>query len=87
MVTLLLSVSYGATVVVSPGNMGSWAFVTTDNTGTPGDPGYVAQMVNGPATPPLGMGSARIEYGTGSLAMSPPKPQPRNTLMAWRSPI
>jgi hypothetical protein len=64
--TSLASVSRGATVVVNPGNMGSWSFVTTDNTGAPGgDSGDVAQMVNGPATPPLGTGSAQLSTAPG----------------------
>lgn len=65
-ITSLASVSYGGTVVVSPGNMGSWAFGTADNTGTPpGNPGDIAQMVNGPATPPLGTGSAQLSTAPG----------------------
>jgi hypothetical protein len=59
-----------ADIVISPGNMGTWAFDTTDNNGTScslgGNSGNncdgsaVAQMVNGPDTPPLGVGSAEL---------------------------
>jgi hypothetical protein len=59
--TALAGVSRGTPVVVSPGNMGVWSFGTADNNGNPpGNPGDVAQMVNGPATPPLGTGSAEL---------------------------
>lgn len=47
-------------VVVSPGNMGSWTFLNRDggtaNVKTP----TTGSMVNGPATPPAGTGSANL---------------------------
>ena len=53
--------SRAATVVVSPTTMNGWALVTTDENGnTPGYAGAVAQMVTGPETPPLGVGSAEL---------------------------
>jgi PEP-CTERM motif len=64
--TMLAGVSFGSPVVVSPGNMGVWSFGTADNTGTPpGNPGDIAQMVNGPAAPPLGTGSAQLATAPG----------------------
>ena len=58
--------SAGASIVVSPGNMDGWAFAQTS-----GDPDYtygagdaVTGMVNGPATPPLGTGSAHLNTGS-----------------------
>lgn len=48
-----------STVVVNPSNMGPWSFVTTDPSGT-------AQMVTGPAAPPLGVGSAELKTGNGT---------------------
>ena len=57
------------TVVVSPTNMNGWSFVTVDSNGDPAVnlpyTNAVAQMVNGPATPPLGTGSAQLETGAG----------------------
>jgi hypothetical protein len=51
------SVAIEASVVtVSPGNMNGWSFQTTTSyAGTP-----TAQMVTGPGTPPLGVGSAEL---------------------------
>jgi len=64
--TMLAGGSYGGTVVVSPGNMNGWAFDATDNNGSiasaTGAPytSAIGQMVYGPATPPLGVGSAEL---------------------------
>jgi len=46
-------------VVVSPGNMGDWTFVNRDPSGTVTTP-TTGQMVNGPASPPAGTGSANL---------------------------
>jgi len=77
---MLAGASYGATVVVSPGNMQGWAFMTTDNNGLPAPGnGNTAQMVTGPATPPLGTGSAQLATASGQGDTSS---QIRNTLYA-----
>ena len=50
--------------VVYPGNMGTWSFFNADNTGTACSPGpacATGAMVYGPATPPLGVGSANLQ--------------------------
>lgn len=55
-----------STVLVTPSNMGSWAFANSDVNGTvANNPTGVGQMVTGPATPPLGTGSANIATGAG----------------------
>lgn len=55
------------TVVVSPSSMGNWTFVNADGNGTVGaNPGATGQMVNGPATPPAGTGSANLATGNGT---------------------
>ncbi len=51
-------------VVVSPGNMDGWAFYKTDTSVTYGAGDATAEMVNGPATPPLGTGSAHFNTGS-----------------------
>lgn len=58
---LVVALAKAATVVVSPANMNGWNFETTDNNGdnAPGN-GNTAQFVTGPATPPLGTGSAEL---------------------------
>jgi hypothetical protein len=56
-----------AETVVSPGNMGDWAFAQTDSSGDILANGTgVATMVTGPATPPLGVGSAQLATGSGA---------------------
>lgn len=62
--------SQAATVDVTPGNMVSynWAF---DNRGAPTyapgtEPTATTEMVTGPATPPLGSGSAHLATGNGT---------------------
>lgn len=57
---------FAATVDVTPGNMGDWAFMTygPDPTYTVGGGNATAEMVNGPATPPLGTGSAHLDTGS-----------------------
>ena len=49
-----------ATVQVTPANMNGWAFYTTDSSGLVGTGNATAEMVNGPASPPLGTGSAHL---------------------------
>ncbi len=54
-----------ATVDVTPGNMGAWSLVATqDNSNAPGGHG-TADIVSGPATPPLGTGSAHLATASG----------------------
>lgn len=61
LLTALAGASYGQTVVVSPGNMNGWTLFTTDNQGNAApNNGNIAQMVYGPSTPPLGVGSAEL---------------------------
>ncbi|MGH7045790.1 MAG: PEP-CTERM sorting domain-containing protein [Stellaceae bacterium] len=56
-----------ADVVVTPLNMGSWAFANSDGNGVIGNnPTGVGQMVTGPATPPAGIGSANLATGNGT---------------------
>jgi hypothetical protein len=65
---LLASETVGAAVVVvSPANMNGWTFYTTDVNGAVGmgSGTDTAQMVTGPATPPLGTGSANLATGSG----------------------
>jgi hypothetical protein len=61
------AVSRADTIVVTPGNMSDWTFYSFDSNGdSPGDPGNVGALVTGPATPPLGIGSAELATGTGA---------------------
>jgi hypothetical protein len=54
--------------VITPTSMGNWAFdnrgAPTYNVGT--EPTAVTGMVTGPATPPLGVGSAELKVGNGT---------------------
>jgi hypothetical protein len=52
-----------AVVVVSPGNLGNWAFNNRDVNGDSAPTS--GSLVNGPATPPLGTGSANLTVGNG----------------------
>jgi len=64
----LLAITYvqASVVVVSPSDMNGWSFLTTDNNGDPAPGnGNTAQMVTGPATPPLGTGSAQLATAPG----------------------
>lgn len=77
---LFARVAVASNVVVSPGNMDDWAFLTTDNNGLPGgNAGDIAQVVNGPGSPPLGTGSAQLATASGYGDESA---QIRNTLYA-----
>lgn len=66
-VALSASGSYvqAAVEVVSPSNLGDWALYTTDSGGLVGTGGGTADFVVGPATPPLGVGSAHLSTPTG----------------------
>ena len=54
------------TVVVTPSNLGDWSLHSTDSSGTVGTGTATAELVNGPATPPLGIGSAHLMTGPGA---------------------
>ncbi len=64
------SASASTTVVVRPSSMGSWTAQTNDSTGTAVPFGTCANgavsFVTGPATPPLGVGSAELTTGNGT---------------------
>ncbi len=53
------------TTVVAPANMKGWTFFD-DGAGGPCLPGSACEMVNGPATPPAGTGSARLTVSSTS---------------------
>ena len=56
-----------AVVVVTPSSMGDWAFDHRDSGGAvDSNSNGVGAMVNGPATPPLGTGSANLATGNGA---------------------
>ena len=62
-----LSLEARADVLVSPGNMNGWSFNSRDSSGAVNpNPGSVGAMVTGPATPPLGTGSANLAAGNGT---------------------
>jgi hypothetical protein len=52
-----------AATPVFPGNLNGWTLRVTDENGDPGGDG-TAEFVVGPATPPLGTGSAHLNTGT-----------------------
>jgi hypothetical protein len=56
--------SFASITVVTPGNMDGWAFHKTDPAVTYGAGDATTEMVNGPATPPLGTGSAHFNTGS-----------------------
>jgi hypothetical protein len=58
------SLAQASTVVVNPGSMDGWAFLKTDPDVNYGAGDAVADMVFGPATPPLGSGSAHFNTGS-----------------------
>lgn len=62
-VNLITSPSFA--VLVTPGNMNGWQVNTYDSSGvTPNiDPTYAGTFVIGPATPPVGTGSFRMQTG------------------------
>ena len=58
---------HATTIVVDPANMGSWSFANADGNGIVGNnPTGSGSMVTGPATPPLGVGSANLATGNGT---------------------
>ncbi|MGH7074105.1 MAG: PEP-CTERM sorting domain-containing protein [Stellaceae bacterium] len=56
LVAIVSSASYAATITVDGSNPNGWAFSNTDNSNDAASGGYVI----GPATPPLGNGSANL---------------------------
>jgi hypothetical protein len=69
----ILAVAIGAAtpasadVIVSPSSMGSWAFDNRDVNGVVGvNPNSSGSIVTGPASPPLGTGSANLAAGNGT---------------------
>jgi hypothetical protein len=64
---LLSGATTAATIEVNQQNIGAsgWEFKTFDNVGNVpnADPAYQGTLVAGPATPPLGAGSARLQTG------------------------
>jgi hypothetical protein len=64
--SLLCSSAFASTVVVSPTNMDGWTFYSTDDNGTINTGSATTGMVVGPATPPLGTGSARLATSPGT---------------------
>jgi hypothetical protein len=55
-------------VVVTPTSMGSWAFANMDGNNIVGaNPTGSGGMVVGPATPPIGIGSANLATGNGTI--------------------
>jgi hypothetical protein len=67
-VLALGGLAQASTLVVSPGNMENWTFYTTFASGAIpaiGIPTGTAEMVEGPATPPLDSGSAHLATGIG----------------------
>lgn len=64
-VGLIWATSVDAAVIdVTPSSMGNWALLITDTSVTYGAGDAVAEMVTGPATPPLGTGSAHFNTGS-----------------------
>ncbi len=63
----MTSQAWAIPVVVTPSNMGDWAFANSDSSGTVGNNSTASgSMVNGPATPYLGIGSANLATGNGT---------------------
>jgi PEP-CTERM motif len=54
------------TVVVTPSQMGSWSFATVNGNGDPCPACGSESMVTGPATPPIGVGSANLQTTPGN---------------------
>src|ERR1700744_1803394 len=63
----MAGISHGQ-VLVTPGSMGVWSFGSADGNGdtTNANSADVTMMVNGPATPPLGSGSAELATASGA---------------------
>lgn len=60
---VVCSSCFGATITVTPGNMNGWVFLVESGAGATG------QLVNGPAAPPIGTGSAQMTLNNGSDGM------------------
>ena len=61
------TVSFAATVDVTPTSMGNWSFDNRDANGIVGAEATASGgMVTGPATPPVGTGSANLATGNGT---------------------
>lgn len=59
--------AFANTVTVSPSAMGNWSFDNRDSNGiVAANPMGSGSMVTGPATPPLGVGSANLATGNGT---------------------
>jgi len=55
------------TILVDPADMGTWSFANANSSGLVGaNPYGSGGMVTGPATPPLGTGSANLATGNGT---------------------
>lgn len=52
-------------LVVSPGNMNGWTIYTTNSSGALNTGSGIGDFVTGPATPPLGTGSAHLQTPSG----------------------
>ena len=65
--------SVAQTVVVTPANMGNWAFTNADGFGVVGNnPTGNGGMVTGPGTPPLGMAAPISQPATATPAATAP---------------
>jgi hypothetical protein len=67
--SILAGQSDAAIVVVTPSNLDGWATMVTDSSGAQGSPNPTAGavFVNGPATPPAGVGSLNLYTGNGTV--------------------
>jgi PEP-CTERM motif len=59
-------IATASTVVVSPGNLHGWQFYSTDSSGVINTGSNTGGLVSGPATPPLGSGSAHFMTAAGA---------------------
>src|SRR5271167_2061391 len=58
---------HASVVLVTPSSMGNWSFANSDGNGLVGNnPTGSGAIVTGPATPPLGTGSANLATGNGT---------------------
>jgi hypothetical protein len=62
----IAGISSAATITVDPNNMHDWSFYSTDSSGALNTGANTGQMVFGPATPPLGVGSANLMTAPGA---------------------
>jgi hypothetical protein len=76
-ISMMAAVSSADPIVVSPANMGGWTLNSFDDFGsivTSGPFAGTAEMTTGPATPPLGVGSAHLATPAPSAAPDPSNP-------------